>query len=1360
MTTAAPPDGGVQAPMPELFMVPASFTQRRLWFLDQLAPGRALYNIPDAIRIVGPFDAEALRRSVQEVVRRHESLRTYFRSTKGEPQQLIAAEVKVELPVIEVSFDSQKQREAEVRRQVQKAVDAPFNLQELPLWRIVLLRMAENDHVMAIVMHHIISDGWSLGVLSKEIFQLYATFTSGRPSPLPELPIQYADFSEWQREYLQGEVLEELLGYWKAQLTGTEALNLPLDRPRPSTPAGKGAAYMFRLEKALSERLQSLSWQHKATLYMTLLAAYQTLLFRYTGQEDIAVGSAIAGRTRPEVEDLIGFFVNTLVMRTRLSRQWTFHELLRNVKETTLGAYAHQDIPFDRLVQELLPDRDLQGPMLFQVTFNLQNVPRSKFRLGLAELTPFEFEITSTKFDMSVFLAEEDSSLSFGVIYDQELFESGTIVGMFQRYSVLLQNIVENPDQKLSELPLLIESERRSLLELWRTPELAGSAARTICECVEQWARSNPDSPAIVGNDINVTYQQLNHRANQLAHHLRAIGIKPAARVAVRLEQPDKLLVAVLGVLKAGAIFVPLALEDPILRVREIAVDAGVALVISETRWAEECTASEIPVLNLDLSGAELATQSTEEPDLTVDLHALACVLYRSAPADKPQGVLISHSALSTKWFGREIQLRSSDRLAQILSFSYELATFEIFDALAAGACIVPFPSRPVPSVKDLADLLRRSEATAIFVPAATLADLALQDSEILSQLRLMLCGDRFAALKRLRESLSPEVLERVYWIYGSTETCGSLLVSRITRLDLEMEVTPTERLLQGSKFYLLDDEMAPVPDGVLGELYVSTARMATGYDGHPERTAESFVPDIFSPQEGQRLYRTGDMCRRRVDARLQFCGRRDARIKIHGARVEPAEIETLLVQHPQMREAAVTIRKETGLNEPGLVAFIAFVDDALGSVEELCQYLSERLPEAMLPIEYIKVPAIPRTSEGKPDLDALIKLAEKAEGASEDTPSYVAPRNNIEKQLAEIWAETLEVERVGVHDSFFKLGGHSMLATMVIAQVIDTFQVDLPVRRLFEAPTIAQLAKVIEQLTVEDNTVADETPILVKIQGKGAAAPFFCVHPVGGHVFCYADLAEALGEEQPFYAVQALGPERIDESLATIEGIANLYLQEIRNVQPRGPYFLGGWSIGGVIAWQMTKQVRLEGEAVGMLALIDTNLPLKNRSGENAEEIPPLTAFALDLCQLLGKDYREVAERFLRLNEGQQYEMIFSELQSAGVLPQDPTLAERRLKDFYHVFQRNARASREYQLTPMEQEIVVCEASEREPAGHLSEQWADWAAKVDSLTIPGNHYTILKQPNVSVLAGHLRSALQNAKVESQRSIARTTARN
>ncbi|MFZ1008366.1 MAG: thioesterase domain-containing protein, partial [Candidatus Sulfotelmatobacter sp.] len=365
-----------------------------------------------------------------------------------------------------------------------------------------------------------------------------------------------------------------------------------------------------------------------------------------------------------------------------------------------------------------------------------------------------------------------------------------------------------------------------------------------------------------------------------------------------------------------------------------------------------------------------------------------------------------------------------------------------------------------------------------------------------------------------------------------------------------------------------------------------------------------------------------------------------------------------------------------------------------------------------------------------------------------------VGPRNDIEKQLAEIWAETLEVKRVGVHDSFFKLGGHSMLATMVVAQAIDTFQVDLPVRRLFDAPTIAQLAKVIEQLTVENHASADEAPILVKMQENGAAAPFFCVHPVGGHVFCYANLAEALGEEQPFYALQAPTSERIGKSLATIEEIANLYLQEIRNVQPYGPYFLGGWSVGGVIAWQMAKQVRLEGEAVGMLALIDTNLPLKNRSSDKTEEIPLLAAFALDLCQLLGKDYREVSERFLRLDERQQYEMIFNELKGAGVLPQDPVLAGRRLKDFYDVFQRNAQASRKYQLTPMEQEIVVCEASEREPAGHLGEQWGDWATKVESLTIPGNHYTILKQPNVSVLAGYLRSALQNATVESQRSIA------
>jgi thioesterase domain-containing protein/NRPS condensation-like uncharacterized protein/acyl carrier protein len=846
--------------MQEVFMFPASFTQKRLWFLDQMNSGTSLYNIADAIRIVGPLDVKALNRSVQEVVQRHESLRTCFRATKGEPQQVIAKEINVELPVIDLRSGSKEQSEADVRRRVQDVVNAPFDLQQTPLWRIKLFRMADNDHVMATVVHHIIFDAWSMAVLWKEISLLYAAFTCSKPSPLPELSIQYADFSEWQRTFLRGKVLEEQLEYWKTQLAGTKALNLPFDRPRPSVSTGEGGSHTFRLEPTLSERLRSLSRQHNATLYMTLLAAFQALLFRYTGQEDIAVGSAIAGRTRPEVEELIGFFVNTLVLRTKLSRQWNFHELLLNVKATTLDAYEHQDVPFDRLVQDLAPQRNLKVPMIFQVTFNLQNVPRSKSQLGRAEITPFAFETTSAKFDISAFLVEAEDGISLAVVYNQELFESETIAGMFQYYLVFLQNIVEKPDQRLTDFPFLRDGEKRLLL---------------------------------------------------------------------------------------------------------------------------------------------------------------------------------------------------------------------------------------------------------------------------------------------------------------------------------------TE--------------------------------------------------------------------------------------------------------------------------------------------------------------------AVPQTPEGKPDLNALVKTAETEERTAEDTPAYVAPRNSIEKQLAEIWADTLEVELVGVHDNFFKLGGHSMLATLLVAQIIDTFHVDLPVRRLFEAPTIAQLAQAIEQLTLEDNEGgAGQTPspILVEMQEKGAAAPLFCVHPVGGHVFCYADLAKALGEERPFYALQAPSPEESSLSITTIEEMANLYLREIRRVQPHGPYLLGGWSIGGVIAWQMAKQIRVEGEAVGMLALIDSNLPLRNRAGDKLEEIPLLTAFALDLCQLIGKDFHEYRERFSRLEEREQYEMILHELQREGILPQDSVLAEKRMKDFYDVFRRNARASREYQLTPMEQEIVVYQASERESGESLGEQWVPWSKRVSSYVIPGNHFTILKQPNVFVLADLLRSSLQNVPAE------------
>lgn len=1347
--TTIPVNGAEQTLQESVFLFPASFGQRRLWFLDQVAPGTPVYNIPGVVRIVGSLDIEGIRFSLQEVSRRHESLRTSFRAIKGEPQQVISGTTAVELSIVDLSSDPRQQGRVDIQRRVQEFIDTPFDLKQAPLWRVRLFRIAENDHIAAIVMHHIISDGWSMAILWKEISLLYTAFASGKSSPLPELPLQYADFSEWQREILQGKVKEEQLEYWKTQLAGTEPLNLPYDRARPSAPKGKGALLVFQVESSVRERLRSLSNQHTASLYMTLLAAFQVLLFRYAGQADILVATAIAGRTRPEVEEVIGFFINTLLLRTKLSGKWSFHKLLQKVRETTLVAYDHQDLPFDLLVQELLPDRKNQSSMMFQVTFTLQNTPSYRLQLGQAEIVPFQFETNSAKFDLLVLLAETDNSVSLEVNYDTELFESRTITGLFQRYLVLLQNLAARPDQTLSETPLLSQEEERTLLAGWTAPAMEVAEPATICDHVKEWAHRTPDAPVVLSDGRKLTYRELNQRANQLAHYLRSTGIKREEQIGVGLEKPEKLLVAMIGIMKAGAVFVPLSLQDPVLRVRGIVTASCMPLVITEIGWAERWSTLETHLLNLDLHEAQLGMQSIEEPDVRLDAWSSACVLYRSAPADKLQGVWIHQGALCGRRFGTEMDITPSDRVAQNLSFSYELSPFGIFSTLKAGACIVPVRTNPVPTPLELAELAQGSNSTVIFIWAAMLADLSRQAPWVLPQFRLLFCGDAFEAWEGLREDLNPEVLSRVHWLYGSAELSGWLFAGRVTKVDPQLKIVPVEQILQDTTLYLLDEEMRPVPEDAVGELYVSTPGMAMGYEGQRARTAENFVPDAFSGRTGQRLYRTGEMCRRKAGGRLQFCGRQDLRTRIQEVRIEPGEIQALLLQHGSVREAATLAYRQLGRKEPSLAAFIVAAGEELWNPEELHQHLRERLPEAMLPTEYIRLDALPRI-EGELDLAALARKAEGGESAG-GIPPYVGPRNDIEKQLAEIWELTFKIEQIGVHDSFFRLGGHSLFATIMVAQIIDVFKVDLPVRSLFEAPTIEKLAGVIERLAVDKHGEPEEMslpPILLEIQGKGAATPFFCVHPVGGHVFCYSDLAKALGEEQPFYGLQAPRPGRNAPVLTTVEEIAKLYLQEIRSVQPRGPYFLGGWSAGGVIAWEVASQMKLEGETVNMLALMDSQPPPKNLAGREPDEMPLLTWFAIDLCQLLGKDLRQFSEQFLQRDTSGQLEMILTELQREGLLPRDTVRAEKSMRDFYDVFQRHARAIREYQLTPMEQEIVVFEAAESDSAGQLGGQWAAWSGGVKTYTVPGNHYTILREPNVSSLAGQLSSCLRVARGE------------
>jgi amino acid adenylation domain-containing protein len=1071
---------------------PLSFAQARLWILDRFQPGTPTYNLPLALRLPGSIDVDMLERSLNEIARRHEALRTTFEIADGQPSQIVAPSIELKVYVVDKRAEPNESREVEVGRIVFEECSYSFDLAHGPLVRATLLKVADNDNLLIVVIHHIISDGWSLGLFYSELSTLYTAFSAGLPSPLPDLPIQYADFARWQAEWMRGEVLEQHLAYWRTQLAGiSPVLDLPADRPRPPAQSHRGAQYTFLLERRVCDGLNALSRREGVTLFMTLLAAFKTLLHRYTGQTDIVVGSPIAGRTRVELENLIGFFVNTLVLRTDLSNDPTFRELLGRVREVTLGAYAHQDMPFEKLVEELQPARDLSRNPLFQVMFVLQNLatPERTSR-GAANPVPQVPPVANgtAKFDLTLSVAETGNGGAQGFLeYNTDLFDEATVVRMMERFQILLSGITDDPNRRLSRLPIIGELERCELAERQGEPRARGLPVQTVCELVAAHAERAPDATALIADESEISYHELNCRADRFARRLRAFGAGPGTLVGICAERSVESVIALLGILKVGGAYVPLDPTAPTSRMALILEDAGVSLVVTEERHAARLPDVAAQVLYLDRSREELTHESAEElaanvsaEKLGVNVGAddLACVLYQSSPKGRPEGVMLMNRALCRTALAPELSIITMDRIAQTSDFSEVAACFEIFGALAAGARLVLVPSRPQVAPRKLASLLRDQQITVMFAPAFLLERLAREFPWALRTLRLLLCDERPATRKRLCEVLDAEVLQRVYGFYGMQETGGPCALRPLRTQTVGASVAPLGDTVDGARLYLLDAHLKPVPQDVLGEIYISADALARGYHGRPERTASLFVPDGLSATPGARLYRTGDWARRLPGGELEYRGRHDGRIVMRGMRVEPREVEAELLGHDGVLEAAVVTRDNIGAREPRLVAFVVSAEGQIVTENELRVFLRDRLPEAMIPSTFTTLGALPRDARGEVDRHALAAAADAGDTSGGAAPPYEAPRNDVETALARIWAQTFGIEQVGIHDSFFRLGGHSLLATQMVARVSDAFRVDLPLGRLFETPTIAELSKVVEQL-VQAGTKATAPPIV-----------------------------------------------------------------------------------------------------------------------------------------------------------------------------------------------------------------------------------------------------------------------------------------
>ena len=1038
----------------------ASFSQQRLWFLHQLELNDPSYNVPRAIRLTGALDVAALGRALAEIVQRHDVFRTHFVNVDGLLQQIVTSD-DIPLTVTDLSNLPRSERKSQTEQLVAAEATLPFDLTHGPVMRTSLLRLGEQEHVLLLTSHHIVSDAWSAEILFRELGALYDAFVSGRPSPLAPLPIQYADFAEWQREWLQGAVLEEQLAYWKKQLAGVnDVLALPTDHPRPPVQTFRGAYKSLTLPGMLSEQIAELSRREGVTTFMTLLAAFAALLARYTGEEDIVVGSPIAGRNRQEIEGLIGFFVNTLVLRADLSGNPSFTELLKRVREVALEAYAHQEVPFEKLVEELEPERSLGHSPLFQVMFALHHAAQAKFSLRGLTLEQIKTETNTSKFDLSLFVADEADGLTCIAEYNTDLFDEATIERLLGHYQRVLEAVVANAEQRISELPLLTVDQREQVVE-WNNTG-AEIPQGTIDDLFEAQVERTPKAVAVKFGDRQLTYEELNSRANQLAHHLRRLGVEPEGCVAICVERSLEMIVGLIAILKAGGAYVPLEPAYPSERISFILEDSQARLLLTQEHLTHSLPVANVQTICLDRDWQEIAQESSENPTEGAAATNSAHLIYTSGSTGQPKGVLSAHRASVNRfsWMWEQYPFATGEVCCQKTALSFVDSIWEIFGPLLQGVPLVIIPDDTVKDPQRFVAALSVNKVTRLVLVPSLLRvileigeDLARQ----LSDLRYCVCSGETLPVDLATAFREQFPQANLINLYGSSEVAADVTCYEVRNTD-GLATIPIGRPIGNTKIYILDSHLQPAPVGVPGEIYVGGEGLARGYLNREELTAEKFVADPFSRQSGARLFRTGDIGRYLTDGNIEYRGRRDNQVKVRGFRIELGEIEAQLASQPQVQQAVV-IARDDERGEKQLLAYVIPAGKAPAS-NELRAHLRRKLPDHMIPAAFILLDELPLTASGKVNRLALPPPDRKQLVAGED---FVAPRTQTEEILASVWADVLDTADVGVNDDFFALGGHSLLLARIAPRIRETFQLELPLRALFEAPTVAALAERIE---------------------------------------------------------------------------------------------------------------------------------------------------------------------------------------------------------------------------------------------------------------------------------------------------------
>ncbi len=1336
--------------------VPLSASQQQMWFLNQLNPDSPAYNTYRAFYITGQLNQNIFKDSIEEIVRRHEALRTVFLLKDGIPLQVVQPDMGFDFSFTDLTGIDDVQRSSDedrgadsysgVNSMLSKILSAEarkiFDLLHGPCLRVSLFKLAETEHCFLLSMPHTVCDGWSLSVIFRELTALYEAFSQGQSSPLQKLAIQCSDYAAWEKEWLESEAINSHVDYWKQQLKGyPRSLNLPTDFSRPSFKNYRGACEPISLPKALTEQIKTFSSQEGATLFMTLLAAFQTLLFRYTGQEDIVVGSPIAGRNHPETHDIIGCFVNTSAFRTDLSGSPGFRDVLARVKKVTLDAFAHQDLPFQKVVEHVHEDSDVMLSPLFQVIFVLQNTPDVLREFSGLTFQSVNIDNKTAKLDLSLILEEYPGGLRGKLEYSTDLFKAGTIKSLISHFLVLLENIAVYPNRPVSQLPMLTKAEQHQILKECNNTMTKYPRDKCIHQLFDEQVDKSPDAIAIIFEDQQLTYRALNNKANQLAHYLMKQGVGPEVLVGICVERSLEMVIGILGILKAGGAYVPLDPAYPKDRLAFMLEDSGAPLLLTQYNLLENLHENKTEVLFLDQDREKIDLESSLTPATTTSAENLAYVIYTSGSTGRPKGISVIHRGVIRLIHAPNyVKISLEDVFLQFAPISFDASTFEIWGCLLNGARLIVFPSG-TPSLEELGQAIQRYQVTVLWLTAALFHQMTEERLDDLKSVRQLLSGGDVLSVPHVRRFL--QELKECTLIngYGPTENTTFTCCYRMTDPQQVANTVPIGRAVSNTQVYILDSRLQPVPIGVPGELHTGGDGLARGYLNRPDLNAEKFILNPFKEEPGALLYKTGDLCRYLPDGNIEFLGRIDHQIKVRGFRIEPQEIEAVLGQHTDVRETVVTVRED----QPGdryLVAYIVPERESAMITHELRLFLKEKLPDYMIPSVFVTLDLLPLTPNGKVDRRALPSPDSEQPEMAE---TYVEPCTPNETVIAGIWCEVLRLKNVGIHDNFFSLGGHSLLATQVMSRLQKIKRENLPLALLFQYPTVAGLAERLGRESDGEHEASQEFYTLFPIQTSGTRPPFFWFH--SGLIRDF--LPGFVGQDQPLYALMLQGFDGKRVQYNTTEEIVDHYLREIRAVQPSGPYFLGGFCWGARFAFEVANTLIRHGQNVALLFLVEPGLSSKAvHLDHNSSDVSTrwITSHLDTLEQLpLSRKISYVSEKFigrcrwLKAGIKKLYIHLYREahFRTGHLLP-----TSHRLDYAFDVI---SKARRNYIQGTYPNDILVIVGGE---GSNSNAEWSNLAeGKVKIHVVPGAaHMDLIEGNKVGVWAKLLHTYLHRAQ--------------